>query len=175
MKKSFIITALTVALSGTMANAIEPGYRGFVDYGYLIGTGDFDSSTLNEITTTHGFQIIPQLFVGVGAGVHLYKFDNFEEDGTHYNLPVFADVRYDALESKFTPFVDVKGGYSVAGEFTGAYLSPSIGCRMAITDNLGVNLSVGYTYMKTGYEYGYYYSPSDLNLTGVSIRLGFDF
>lgn len=172
MKKSLIIAALTVALTGMSAKAIETGYRGFFDYGYLIGTGDFSSSSLNEISTTHGYQILPQLFVGGGIGVHLYKF-NAEGDGIHYNLPIFADVRYDVLETKFTPFVDFKGGYSVAGDFQGAYFSPSIGCRMAITDNLGINLGVGYTYMKTGYKY--IYSGKDLNLTGVSIRLGLDF
>ncbi|MDE6371317.1 MAG: hypothetical protein K2K92_07495 [Duncaniella sp.] len=172
MKKSFLIAALALVFSGTTAFAIETGYRGFVDYGYMIGTGDFESSSLNEITTTHGYQILPQLFVGGGVGVHLYKF-NGGDGGVHYNLPIFADVRYDILETKFTPFIDAKGGYSVAGEFTGAYFSPSLGCRMALTDCLGLNLSVGYTYMKTGYKF--IYSGKDLNLTGVNIRLGLDF
>ena len=39
----------------------------------------------------------------------------------------------------------------MAGEFTGAYVSPSVGCRMAVSSRVGINLSAGYTYMKTGY------------------------
>lgn len=171
MKKYFLLSAILVAFAGTTAKVVETGYRGFIEYGYLYGTGDFESSSLNEVVTTHGYQIIPQLFVGAGVGVHLYKFNGSEN--LQYNLPVFADVRYDILETKFTPFIDVKGGYSVAGEFTGAYLSPSLGCRMSITEHLGLNLSVGYTYMKTGYEF--VRTHEDLNLTGVSVRFGLDF
>ena len=171
MKKRFIAVAVATAFISANTLAVEPGYRGFFDYGYMVGTGDFESSTLNEITTSHGYQICPQLFVGAGAGVHLYKFNG--DDGIHYNLPVFGNMRYDILETKFTPFIDVKGGYSVAGEFTGAYVSPSVGCRMAVSSRVGINLSAGYTYMKTGYEY--VKSGKDLNMTGINIRLGIDF
>lgn len=170
--KKLILSAILALTACFSSQAVEPGYRGFVDYGFFIGTGDFDGSTLNEISTTHGYQIMPQLFVGGGVGIQFYKFEDAGDD-IHYNLPIFADVRWDILENKVTPFVDVKGGYSVAGEFTGAYVNPSIGCRIALGDKLGLNLGVGYTFMKTGYEYTY--SGKDLNMTGVNIRLGFDF
>lgn len=163
-----IITFVAVSLS---TYAIQPGYRGFVDYGFLYGTGDFDGSTMNEISTTHGYQLLPQLFVGGGVGVHLYKFGAY--DYTYYNLPVFAELRWDVLQTRFTPFVDVKGGYSVAGEFQGGYFNSAIGCRMAIAGKLGLNLGVGYTYMKTGYYWKV--THEDLNMTGVNIRLGLDF
>ncbi|MBJ2167299.1 MAG: hypothetical protein JFR24_05475 [Muribaculaceae bacterium] len=67
----------------------------------------------------------------------------------------------------------MKGGYSVAGEFTGAYVSPPVDCRMAVSSRVGINLSAGYTYMKTGYKY--VKSGKDLNMTGINIRLGIDF
>ena len=170
--KKFILSAF-IALTGVLSShAVETGYRGFVEYGYLIGTGDFNGSDLNDISTTHGYQITSNLFVGAGVGVHLYKF-NDGDDKTHYNLPVFADIRWDILETKFTPFIDLKSGYSVAGEFTGAYVKPSLGCRMAIGSKLGLNIGVGYTFMKTGYAY--VYSGKDLNMTGVNIHLGLDF
>ncbi|MDE6267822.1 MAG: hypothetical protein K2M04_01940 [Muribaculaceae bacterium] len=169
----FLMCTIIAVATNFSSNAVEPGYRGFVDYGYMIGTGDFDGSSLNEISTTHGYQILPQLFVGAGVGVHLYKFNDAGSD-LHYNLPIYADVRWDILdETKFTPFIDFKGGYSVAGEFTGMYINPSIGCRMALGDKLGLNLGVGYTYMKTGYEF--IYNHEDLNMTGINIRLGLDF
>lgn len=170
MKKQ-LLSIIALALAALSGNAIEPGYRGFVDYGFLYGTGDFDGSTMNEISTTHGYQILPQLFVGGGVGVHLYKFG--DSDGIHYNLPVFADIRWDILQSKFTPFIDMRGGYSVAGEFTGAYINPSIGCRMGIGDKFGLNLGVGYTYMQTGYAWES--TGSDLIMQGVNIKLAFDF
>lgn len=67
----------------------------------------------------------------------------------------------------------MKGGYSVAGEFTGAYVSPPVDCRMAVSSRVGINLSAGYTYMKTGYKY--VKSGKDLNMTGINIRLDIDF
>ena len=67
----------------------------------------------------------------------------------------------------------MKGGYSVAGEFKGSYESPYVGCRMAVSSSVGINLSAGYTYMKTGYKY--VKSGKDLNMTGINIRLGIDF
>ena len=67
----------------------------------------------------------------------------------------------------------MKGGYSVAGEFTGAYVIPPVDCRMAVSSRVGINLSAGYTYMKTGYKY--VKSGKDLNMTGINIRLGIDF
>ena len=170
--KNFLFVALIALLTSTTSRAVEPGYRGFVDYGFLYGTGDFSESTLNEISTTHGYQIFPQLFVGAGVSVHLYKFDG---SGIRYNLPVFGDIRWDILQTKFSPFVDFKGGYSVAGEFTGGYVSPSVGCRMALGEKLGINLGVGYTYMKTGYAWTWRSYYSDINMTGVNIRLGLDF
>ena len=83
MKKVFfaVLLVLGICLTG---KAVEPGYRGFVDYGYFVGTGDFDGSTLNEISTTHGYQILPQLFVGGGVEVQLFKFG--ENDSFCYNL-----------------------------------------------------------------------------------------
>ena len=169
--KKYLLSICVMILASFSSNAIEPGYRGFIDYGFLYGTGDFDGSTMNEIMTTHGYQIVPQLFVGGGIGVHLYKFDG--ADDIKYDLPIFADIRWDILTTKFTPFVDIKGGYSVTGNFTGAYFSPSIGCRMALGDKIGLHLDVGYSYMKTGYEWTD--SGNDLNLTGLNIRLGIDF
>ncbi len=67
----------------------------------------------------------------------------------------------------------MKGGYSVAGEFTGSYVSPPVDCRMAVSSRVGINLSAGYTYMTTGYKY--VKSGKDLNMTGINIRLGIDF
>ncbi len=61
----------------------------------------------------------------------------------------------------------------MAGEFTGAYVSPPVDCRMAVSSRVGINLSAGYTYMKTGYKY--VKSGKDLNMTGINIRLGIDF
>lgn len=44
---------------------------------------------------------------------------------------------------------------------------------MAVSDYVGTNLSVSYTYMKTCYKF--VRSGKDLNLTGWNIHLGVDF
>src|SRR5574344_1649720 len=48
------------------------GYRGFVDNGYTVGVGDY-SLDRYDVSTTHGCQINPFIFVGGGVGVVDFK------------------------------------------------------------------------------------------------------
>lgn len=171
MKKLFI--CLIVSLTSFMSSrAVETGYRGFFEYGYLFGVEDYSQSSLNEIITVHGWQMNPRVFFGVGMNINVYKF-KYLDDKIHYNLPLFADIRYDILDSPITPFLDLKTGYSVAGKFKGAYFNPSIGCRLALGDYCGLNLGVGYTYFHTNYEY--IVDGTDFNIIGINLRVGVDF
>lgn len=170
-KKIFICLIISVS-SFLSSNAIEPGYRGFFEYGYLFGVKDYSHSSLNELVTVHGWQMNPRVFIGAGVNLNLYRFKALDNK-LHCNLPVFADLRYDLIESKFTPFLDFKIGYSVAGKFTGAYFNPSLGCHFSLTENFGFNLGLGYTYMHT--QWKYIDDGNNFNITGIDIRLGIDF
>lgn len=145
-------------------DGLEQGYRGFVDFSYTLGVGDFGKNHDRvNLMTSHGYQIVPQLFAGVGVGANYY----YDDDS--WNLPIFAHFRSDILNNDITPFVDLRVGYSLI-DVKGFYLNPSIGCRFAVSDNIALNVGVGYTLQKAEfYKYG------QKNCGGVDFRFGIDF
>lgn len=145
-------------------DGVAPGYRGFVDFGYTLGVGDFGKNVDRvSLTTSHGYQIIPQLFAGVGVGV------NYFYDEEAFGLPIFAHFRSDILNNDITPFVELKVGYSLL-DVKGFYLNPAIGCRFSVSDNIALNLSLGYTVQKADYVYF-----GKQNCGGLDFRFGIDF
>lgn len=58
-------------------------------------------------------------------------------------MSIFADLRSDFLNNWITPFVDVKIGYSLSN-IEGFYFAPSVGCRLGLSQTVGLHLSVGY-------------------------------
>jgi hypothetical protein len=148
---------------------LDKSYRGFVELGPTFGVGALPHSRL-EVMTTHGYQILPQLFVGGGVGFHYFV------DPSDVAIPIYADVRTDLLNRKATPYIDLKMGYSVVA-ITGYYLSPTIGYSFKLQDkariNLGVSYSlqnVPYTFLWNGYMWG-----ARVDCSGISIKLGVDF
>lgn len=168
MKKLFVaVIGLAACFGVSQAQEIRTGYKGFADVAYSVKAGNIDGANRIEVSTTHGYQILPQLFVGVGVA---YNYFHEVESSA---VPVFADVRGTLPIGKFSPFVDARIGYSVAG-YNGFYFSPSIGCRLGLTNSLGLNLSVGYSMQDIDV---YYYSggTGKENAGAVTIRLGIDF
>lgn len=106
------------------------GYKGFLDFGYGMKMGDISTSRI-EIMTSHGYQLNPYFFMGVGAGVNLYS------DGLYYmgvqpwtkdqvtagvkdsmnismTIPIFADFRFNFTDKgNIIPFAGLKLGYSM--------------------------------------------------------------
>lgn len=156
------------------------GYKAFIDFGYTVGTGD-NAIGRAELTTSHGYQFNPYLFIGGGAGVQYYH------EAETFTLPVFADIRANFTQGAIVPFAGVKAGYTLnlTDELygIGAYLAPSVGVKFVLPDRKAINLSLGYTaqFVKVTYDYDYgsgYHSSSyssTENLGGVTIRLGIEF
>ena len=150
-----------------------PCYKGFFDFGYTIGVGDFGMGRV-ALSSTHGVQIIPHLFVGAGVGFNYYH------ESALWNMPFYADVRSNFLKGKVTPFVDFRIGYS-AGNVAGFYMSPTIGCEFGFGKKSGFSIALGYEYQKAefgffGYDYfDYFYFTSRENCGGVVVKMGFDF
>ena len=74
-------------------------------------------------STTHGCQITPWLFAGVGFGASTYAMnvsDSGTEEGTSLklyslNVPLYLDLRWDMdVRRKVSPFIDLKIGYQWA-------------------------------------------------------------
>jgi hypothetical protein len=192
-------------------------YKGFVELGYSFGTGSDDEYNYErladlddgqsfdwtfgrfEISTSHGlvfdptYNYVPVAFLGVGVGTQIY----FDEEGMMYLIPVFAHTRIHFIDSRVTPFLDFKLGYSwgtvindelenrllVADNnvsISGLYVSPAVGVRFATGSKSGINLSLGYTLQKIS-KVSLFLEDEKLtqnlkiNLPAVSLKLGFDF
>ena len=155
MKKLLFFVACFVACCSVNAQAIERGYRGFVNVSYVGGNDgvyvDWNHNGF-AINTVHGYQFNDNVFFGFGVQYNYHTFEHFERG---YSLPLFADVRFDFSSGKVTPFIEAKVGYSVA-DYDGFYASPAFGIRMATNSKLAFNLSLAYSAQR--FEYRKYYS-----------------
>lgn len=132
---------------------LTAGYHGFFE---LNGGYDFveEANLVTGVMTSHGYQFSPNLYLGVGAGLDLYDF-------SCVNIPVFAHLRTTFINSRVTPYIDLRGGYSF-GYFNGLYVDPSVGLRFGFGKHrAGFNIGIGYTIQKTYIE-GYVH-PSDIS------------
>jgi hypothetical protein len=175
MKKLFIIACLVLVSVATFAQR-DLGYRGFLDLGGGIGVTPA-SRFMVGLSTVHGYQAAPFLFVGVGIAANdiAYKTQyGWESEGNDGIVtPVFGDIRLDLGAGKFSPFIDLRGGYDfICGN--GLYLNPSIGVHYAMSDNFGFNLSIGYDLQKTKNDY--IWDGERKNTLGyLSVKFGIDF
>ena len=145
-------------------------YRGFIDFGYTIGTGTFKVGRI-ELTTSHGYQFNPMFFVGIGAGVS-YWFDS-----ETVAIPIFANFRVDIPTGAIVnPYFDVKFGFSPY-DIQGIYGNFSLGCRIATSMSNAFNISVGYQLQrgKVEDEYARYYLGNNISANGIALKLGFEF
>ena len=166
------------------------GYRGHVDAGYSVGVGDYDFGRF-ELSTSHGYQFNPYVFLGAGMGVHFmssYATDaapiTLDTRDSQVDVPLFANLRIHLLNRRFTPLIDAKCGYFVTHN-GGLYASAAVGGRYALSDRYALNLTVGYTREKLEFEtfdrfigstsMRYYTSPRKLDTECISIKLGFEF
>ncbi|MDE6008051.1 MAG: carboxypeptidase-like regulatory domain-containing protein [Muribaculaceae bacterium] len=113
----------------------DTGYRGFFDFMGGFGTGGVmnfhfqdesftdigKSSIMFGLSMTHGYQINPMFFAGVGVGVTPLMLYCTEDSGDYlwgehafYGIACqfYADFRWDYdIKAKTSPFVDLKLGY----------------------------------------------------------------
>lgn len=166
-----------------------PRYRGFVDGTFIKGNdGIYEDFNMQGggFTTTHGFQFNRYIFVGGGVGYYYVNRDpdpgdlfwcpSTEHDyafkkETYNVVPVYADFRVHMARSRVSPFFDAKVGASISND-VGFFASPSFGLRVGIKDNLGVNITLGYTVMSGLYQ-EYYDTPCYTH--SMNISLGIDF
>ena len=138
--------------SFTAGKGPQKGYRGFVDLEYYKSI-DAISEDHFGFSTTHGYQFKPWLFVGAGAGLKISHNKHFKDTrgkkDDFFMIPVFADMRFDMLKSKFSPYLDCRVGYTFGDEAFGVMFNPSLGCRIGLTDKLAVNASLGYSTQST--------------------------
>ena len=195
MKK---ILFILMALMPIMTNAqnIKRGYHGFADLGYTKCLSQLDPSVI-EITTSHGYQFNPYIFLGAGVGFDFtgscksgeVSGHAFQKRDSKVDIPFFFNAKANFTKTKLSPFADVKVGSYINNDCN-IYANIALGCRYAMSNNMGISFSVGYKYRKatvellgmtTGTKYNnykssfYYSDEKGYVLDGISFKVGFDF
>jgi hypothetical protein len=152
---------------------LQSGYKGIVELGYQIGTGDYgmDRSKFNII---NGYQINPYSSLGFGTGLRYYF------DAEVAVIPVFADFRTNFFDNKISPYLSLGVGYSFDAtndfEGVGFLLNPTLGVSFKVSDKYALNVGIGYEMQKLDFyysDYGYYSSTK--NSEAISINVGISF
>lgn len=193
--KKVLITLLMFLPLATQAQGLKKGYHGFADAGYCLYLSQLDPATF-EVTTSHGYQFNPYIFLGAGTGFNFTgKAKHGNISGNPYlkrdakvDIPIFFNARANFTQTKFSPFVDARIGSYVNND-GGIYANVAIGGRYAIGDNIGLSLSIGYEVRKVtiqqlnigsiskyySYPSFYYTDRTDESLDGLVFKLGVDF
>ena len=152
------LQVVTAKSNSHRANVIGKGYRGMVELQGVAMPVDGGPSNYGALFTYHGYQVVPQFFVGAGVGV---VADGFSAG----DMLMAVRLRSDILDRKITPFVEADLGgrvYNGSDSYGGRprYFSAYGGCRFRIYNKLGVNVGLGYSF----YHFG-----------GVGLKVGIDF
>ena len=194
MKKNLFLLFFIPIIS--QAQGLEKGYHGMVEAGYCYYISQFSPSTV-EVTTSHGYQFNPYIFLGAGVGFDYTNSETWGDvSGMPYNkrdskvdIPVFFNARASITKTKVIPFVDGKVGAYV-NNGGNIYATLAVGARCAVSDNMGLYLSAGYEIRKVtiqqlhlltgdkwnGYKSEFYYTDrTGEPVDGFVFKFGIDF
>lgn len=190
-KKTILFFIVTLFTFTSYGQEISSGYHGYFDLGYGIGIEGTLTTNRTQITTIHGYQVNNNLFFGAGVG--LYFTEGFKKDliGGNYmwkrnnttEVPLFADVRYNFLNKKITPFIEGRLGYNLTG--SDAFWNIGAGCRFALKNKNAINVALSYESIKLKYDTlkmlvgnyfsNYYYQREDGVFCAIGLRIGYEF
>lgn len=184
MKRILSVLLACLAVSGSVA-AADPvrGYRGFVEWCNDLGAGSdagYDGVFYySGVSTTHGYQLSPQFYLGAGLEVEYFRRHD------RVVVPLFVEARTDHRFGRFTPYASLRAGYDLSDEGD-LYLSPTVGYRFGIKGKWGLNIGVGLTLERMGRD-RFSITPqgdvTEIKYVGhekrlralCALRLGFDF
>ena len=144
----------SVGKTFTAGLGVQKGYRGFVDAEYHVSIDALSKSRFG-FSTSHGYQLLPCLYVGAGFGMQfitgMYDPNKRLTYGkkTFIPIPVFADVRLDLYKYKYSPFIDVRLGKTFGDKAFGLMFNPSLGCRIGLRGSFALNVGIGYSLQST--------------------------
>jgi len=173
--EKFTKEAIQGKRSGSLSNSgLQSGYKGIVELGYQIGTGDYGMDRL-KLNIINGYQINPYFSLGFGTGLRYYF------DAEAALIPVFADFRVNFINNKISPYLSLGVGYSFDAtndfEGVGFLLNPTVGVSFKVSDKSAINVGLGYEMQKMDFYYGgyYVYNSSSENSGAISINVGISF
>lgn len=161
---------------GDSGDYLKRGFRGIIDFGVCLGIDKFEDYALLTSSFTFGYQLNRLLFVGGGIAPTMafydyydfYIYDNYWTDKKEdrcFVLPIYGALRIDFVNTKVSPFLDTRLGYSVTDDCKGLCAHVGVGCRI-----FRCSLSLGYTYQKLDHRNWF---TDHYDFTGF--RAGFEF
>ncbi len=148
------------------------GYRGFFNYTPLTATFINDGISGN-ISTTHGYQINHNIFVGGGIGFHI----NLGDEGLGVAIPVYAAFKGNVGTrlAQFTYGARLGVSYADYGNFNSdtsihngetalAYINVNLGLRLGFTRYFAMRITPEIDIFTGKYH-----------ILGAGLRLGFEF
>ena len=133
-----------------------------------------------------GAQFCSHFFVGIGASIGVsdkirrdYDYDYYcGRDGQEDALfvPIYGCVRYNIINKKVTPFIDIKAGGDVTKNST-YYSSFNVGCRIKL-DRIALCPSIGADFRGVQTNPGYYRrdEPNKIGTSGsVAVSFAIEF
>lgn len=152
-------------------SGLQSGYKGIVELGYQIGTGDYGMDRL-KLNIINGYQINPYFSLGFGTGLRYYF------DAEAALIPVFADFRANLMNNNVSPYLSLGIGYSFDAtngfEGVGFLLNPTVGVSYKVSDKSAINVGLGYEMQRMKF-FDWYYNEWTENSAAISINVGISF
>ena len=134
-----------LAFTGEFGNyGPRHGYRGALLLGVAPISALGNGSSFS-VSTLHGYQFKPWLFVGAGYNLGLCRLKNTASgvNATRYRNTVFGDVRLDLTRSRVNPYVDLRLGRCIEHR---AYWGFGLGVRYALREESPLALAFEMAY-----------------------------
>lgn len=172
MKKYVLSVILILSSFSCYSQSLNEikGYRKTIEVGYCFNANGSNTKRF-EFSTTHGYQFNNHFFLGAGAQIDVLT-DTPYSYNKKFAVPVYMSTKWRILDSKWTPIIEGRIGYSFIG-LEGHYITCSTGLQHDLKNGKAIFLSVGAEFQK----YKYTFSGEkfeDLN-NGPFVKLGLEF
>ena len=139
--------------STALPNKFGPrGYMNITDFGLLVGTAYDSQAAIFSISSFNGYGFSSRFMVGADIGIELFEAIMF---------PVNIDTRIAITNSKFSPFLSFKGGYSFALEDPESYWGEDFNTKGGYLYGIGVG-SLIWVNNRNAFEINLYYRHQDI-------------
>ena len=155
-------------------SGLQVGYKGIVELGYQIGTGDYGIDRL-KINIINGYQLNPYISLGFGTGLR-YFFPAAPASEAAL-IPIFADLRANFMDNNVSPYLSLGIGYSFDAsnrfEGVGFLLNPTIGVSFKISEKSALNVGLGYEMQRMKFFNWYDYITENSGAIGINVGVSF--
>lgn len=171
IQKTIITPIILLCSLAAFSSELQKGYRGFVDFNTDLAFpktswGDTQTDAYYGISTSHGYQLNPHLFIGGGLETEL--FNEGHTQGMQLQIPYFIHGRTDWAIEKGSLYADIRIG-SIINGVNRFYLSPTVGYSFRLGNGSDMYIGAGMNLRGFGMYYNKGLHPQ------LAMRLGVDF